>query len=241
MRFASFLAAFSVASAALGFACANSADDPTDDLDDAGGQRGPDSSTTRSDSGTKKDSGGGKDGGKRDGATITPGGDACLGESETYDACNLTDMQCGPEGYVAWCRENEAATDSAQRIAARAQCLGTAYCSPQKRADCIYTAYNDAEQTSAQAALLEHYCAACEPSAVEACKTRTLNYVPGAPSATDTIFLASWELAASLVDAIDANCIAPLAGIDAGSCATAFDQCAGGYYIDALVDKCEGD
>lgn len=227
MRFASVLAAFSVASTALVFACAKDAEVEPGDRDDAGAEAGrPDSSTVRSDAGGTKDSG------KQDGA--------CEGELETYNECELDGMQCGPSGYVAWCHQNEAATDSAQRIAARAKCLGTAYCEPKDRSDCIYAQYNDTEPTAAQAALLGHYCAACEPEGVEGCKARTLHYAPGHPEATDTIFLATWELSAGLVDAIDANCIAPLAGVDAGTCAEAFDDCAGGYYIDALVADCPG-
>jgi hypothetical protein len=237
MRFASFLVTSAVVFTGLVAACSDPIE-KEDGGDDDDNPSKPDSSTTRADSGKKPDASK-PDSGKPDSGdsgTIIVTGDACEGELETYNACDLDQMTCGPDDYVEWCHANETATDSAQRIAARAQCLGTAYCDTDVRADCIYQQYNQVQQSAAQNALLEHFCAACEPADPAACKARTLHY-NGDPASTDTIFLASWELAAPIVDALDANCIdAALHGDAGATCATRFDNCAGDYYVGALVD-----
>lgn len=242
MRFASFLVASSLLLGAVVPACSDPLDVEGDDDDekDAGGGKA-DSSTTRPDA--SKDGGGKADAGKsdagKDAGRITAE-DACEGELETYNACELDGMQCGPDKYVAWCHTNEIAVDSEQRITARALCLGTDYCEPAVRGDCIYEQYNDLAMTPAQTALLEHYCAACEPADQAACKTRTQHY-DGNPASTDTIFLAAWELSATLVQQIDDHCIDAATQGDAGTCADRFDDCAGGYYVDALVADCPAD
>ena len=227
MRSASFLAISTALFLAHAAACANSDDLGTDD---------PDAEASSSSGNTTRDAG--RDARvERD--SSTPSGDACENERVLYEECGFEEgVTCGLDGYVANCHANETATESAQRIAGRQACLGAENCEPADRKECIYETYNSAQLDPAQDALVTHYCSVCEPDDVAACNQRTRRYTTMA--ATDSVFLAAWELSPALVKAIDEQCI-DSAAADAGdggtaSCYKSFDNCAGGLYIDALVD-----
>lgn len=240
MRSASFLV-LSFSSALFLAAACSSAEarlDDDDESDDAGSSSGKPQSSS---SGGKGSSSGGSSGSSSGQAAKDAGEDAeapgevvCENELALYLECGFEDtITCRADGYVANCRDNNDATESAQRIAGRNACLGPANCDPDDRKECIYETYNSSALDPEQTSLLEHYCQTCEAANVEACKARTLTYTTVA--ATDTIFLAAWELAPSLVNAIDAQCIDAAKNGDAGTCAERFDDCAGGIYVDALV------
>lgn len=239
MRFVSLFTLSLLLTTALASACASSEepDADTDQESDAGPDRAGGSSGAASSGGRTPRDAGPDARPARDGGP-TPGNDTCENELELYEACGFDQsVQCGLDGYVVNCRDNETAVDSAQRKAARAACLGLANCEPEARQDCIYRTYNDSALSAAQSALLTHYCAVCEPGNETACAEARLHYDPEAGiGSTDSVFLAVWELSPALVQAIDEQCVDSAAVGDAGTCYSRFDSCAGGPYVDALVD-----
>lgn len=237
MRFQSVFA-FSLSTAlALAAACSSPAARVEGDDEDAATSSS--SSGGRQGSSSSSGSGGASSSSSSGDAAVDPG-DVCENELALYRACGFDEgVQCRVDGYVANCHANNDATESAQRIAARNACLGSSNCEPDDRKDCIYRQYNSATLSAAQEALLQRYCETCEASDVAGCTSRTRTYSPSAGiDSVDTIFLAAWELAPDLVEKIDANCIDEARDGDAGTCAKRFNVCAGGYYIDALVE-CE--
>ncbi len=214
-------------------ACSKDPEDTTIEDESSSGSssgRRPGRSSTSSSSGDNVTSSGGGSSSGGSGSTVT---DVCEGELALYRACELTDMNCREDGYVGWCKANNDASDSAQRIAGRLACLdAAAHCDPDDRAECIYSTYAAAGLSSAQQSLLTHYCAACEPADSAACENR----VRTANATTDSIFLATWELAENLVTKIDAECIDGT--FNPADCTEYFDLCAGEIYIEALVGDC---
>lgn len=229
MRFVTLALATSLVLASLA-ACSKDPEELGDDDASSSSSSGAGPRTSRPDSGRTRDGGDAGDEDEPDADTQVA---ACDGEMALYTTCgNLDDLLCPQETFVEWCELNNRATESEQRIAARAACLQDPdHCDTALRADCIYQTYNDAELTAAQQSLLTHYCQTCEPADPAACEARTKRFDPGAD--VDSIFLATWELAETLVKQIDEECI-ERASADAGACATLFDKCAGDVYTDAL-------
>lgn len=192
---------------------------------------------------------GGSDAAPTDGATSDAAADAasvppevtCAQERTFVETCR-GELTCGAAGFDAWCKERVVGVDSAQRARAIAACFRADLCQERPRLDCVYGHYASERRTAAQDALLTAYCATCEPSDAAGCQARTSTYdaAAGPASVTDQ-FLAVWELAEPLVDAIRARCTGPDAGAGAAdggasACARAFSRCAGGVYVDALPD-----
>lgn len=165
----------------------------------------------------------------------------CAQELEYFAACKAppNDINCTAAKYEAWCTLNQAATDSDQRVRARAACLDVKRCDPNLLKDCLYKSYGTQQQSPAQAKLVADYCATCEPGDAT-CATRKIAYNPAnGPSSIDDVFLAAWELSEPLTVAIDQKCTGPAiadAGADAGSCQKRFGNCAGSLFVDALPD-----
>ncbi len=165
----------------------------------------------------------------------------CAQELEYFAACKAPpgDINCTAARFEAWCTLNQAATDSAQRVRARAACLDVKHCDPNLLKDCLYKSYSTQQQTPAQAKLVADYCATCEPGD-STCPTRKIAYdAAKGPNSIDDVYLAAWELSEALTVAIDQKCTGPAiadAGADAGSCQKRFGNCAGGLFIDALPD-----
>lgn len=165
----------------------------------------------------------------------------CAQELAYFDACkvNPKDVNCTTAKYEAWCTQNQAATDSAQRVRAKAACLDIKHCDASSLKGCLYETYNTLTLSAAQTKLVADYCATCEPGE-PSCATNHVKYVPSkGPASIDDVFLAAWELSEPLVTAIDTKCTGQGfadAGADAGTCDKRFSQCAGGLFIDALPD-----
>ncbi len=165
----------------------------------------------------------------------------CAQELEYFAVCKTppNDINCTATKFEAWCTLNQAATDSAQRVRARAACLDAKHCTSSVLKDCLYKSYGTQQQTPAQAKLVADYCATCEP-ADATCATRKIAYdAAKGPSSIDDVYLAAWELSEALTVAIDQKCTGPAiadAGADAGSCQKRFGNCAGSLFVDALPD-----
>lgn len=183
-----------------------------------------------------------RDGGSRDGGGVDEVDGGQPAAPETYcermrgysEECNLP-LECGTNGFEKWCAQNTSAVDSDAYRRGYVQCATAQKCQTDERRDCMYRSYASTSQTPAQKALTQAYCQTCEPSDVAACAARVVTYSP--PGSPETAFIASWELGDALTDQIRTSCTG--GAIDGGgspaTCAKAFDTCAGGYYVDALV------
>ena len=202
-------------------------------LDDEGG------TTSRSDATSPLDAT--SDTARPDGAAAFDPSKVCAQELEYFPVCKkpTNDINCGAATCEAWCTTNQAATDSEQRVRAKAACLDVKHCDPNTLKDCMYSAYNKMQPTAAQAKLIADYCATCEPGD-SACPATKIAYNPAkGPNSIDDMYLAAWELSEALTVAIDQKCTGPAiadAGADAGSCQKRFGNCAGSLFVDALPD-----
>lgn len=151
------------------------------------------------------------------------------------------ELNCGPNGFDAWCRANDLAINSDAFRRAEAKCLTPDKCKPTDRRDCEYRSYATATATTAQKQLVAAYCATCEPGQAD-CAARHTTYDPAAgPKSVDDLFVAAWELSDPLVDEIRAKCTGSDAGDpDAGACMRAFAQCSGDVYLARLPDCPDG-
>ena len=180
------------------------------------------------------------DGASVDGSAFDPS-KVCAQELAYFDTCKIDPKQvnCTPAKFEAWCSTNQSATDSDQRVRAKAACLNVKHCGASDLKACIYETYNTLSLSPAQTKLVADYCATCEPGSA-ACVQNHVKYNPSkGPGSVDDLYLAAWELSEKLVVAIDQKCTgAPFAdaGADAGTCDRRFAQCAGGLFVDALPD-----
>lgn len=177
---------------------------------------------------------------RADGGAFDPS-KVCAQELEYFAACKrpASDINCTAAKFEAWCTTNQAATDSEQRVRARAACLDAKHCDTKSLNDCIYSTYSTLKPSAAQEKLVADYCSTCEP-ADSTCAARKIAYDPAkGPGSVDDVYLAAWELSEKLTLAIDQKCTGPAiadAGADAGSCQKRFGNCAGSLYVDALPD-----
>ncbi|MBX3258566.1 MAG: hypothetical protein KF782_02535 [Labilithrix sp.] len=159
-----------------------------------------------------------------------------------FEGCgNDGDLNCGADGFDAWCAANDAAINSEAYRRAEALCLTDGNCDGAKRRACEYAHYNDETPTAAQRALVAAYCETCAPSDVAGCEARSTTYDPAEGiEGVDDIFVAAWELADAIVDEMRTECTgaaaAPDAGGDLAACAKAFAGCAAEVYLDRLPD-----
>lgn len=203
--------------------------------------------------------GGSADGAGSDAASTVDAGDAgapstCAITRAFVEGCfGPKELNCGPDKYDAWCAKNDATINSAAFRRAEALCLKKANCDADRRRDCECKSYGSAVPTASQTALVAAYCATCEPGDLTGCKARATTYDPvkGPNSVTD-LFVAAWELADPLTDAIRTQCTGAAAdagpgdagdagdGGDAGdpvaACAKQFGKCAGDVYFAVLPD-----
>ena len=176
-----------------------------------------------------------------DGATTFDPSKVCAQELAYFEICKIDpkDINCTTAKFEAWCKGTQSATDSEQRVRAKANCLDAKHCNPTSLKSCIYETYNTLALTPAQSKLAADYCATCEPGSAS-CATSHTTYSPAkGPGSIDDLYLAAWELSEKLVVAIDQKCTGPAiayAGADAGTCDRRFARCAGDLYIDALPD-----
>ncbi len=186
------------------------------------------------------------DSGRRDGSAASDDGDAgskstCEITRAYFEGCgNAGELNCGADGFDAWCAANDTTINSATYRRAEALCLTQDNCDGKKRRACEYAHYNDEPPTASQKALVESYCATCEPSDVAGCTSRSTAYDPAKGiDSVDDIFVAAWELSDDVTDEIKTKCTgaaAADAGADAAACAKAFANCAADVYLDRLPD-----
>jgi hypothetical protein len=152
----------------------------------------------------------------------------CAGESE---------LDCGSSRFDAWCAEKDRKLNSEAFRKAETSCLPTASCDAKARQDCEYKSYAGQTQTAAQKALVEAYCATCEPSDTAGCAARAIAYdqAAGPESATD-IFVAVWELSDAIVDEIRTKCTGSALADGSDPCSARFASCAAGPYLDGVPD-----
>ncbi|MBX3222967.1 MAG: hypothetical protein KF795_20820 [Labilithrix sp.] len=159
-----------------------------------------------------------------------------------FERCgNEGDLNCGVDGFDAWCAANDSAINSEAYRRAEALCLTDDNCDGAKRRDCEYTHYADETPTASQTALVTAYCATCEPSDTAGCRTRSTTYDPAKGiKSVDDIFVAAWEFSDAIVDEMKTKCTGAALTTDAGSdvaaCAKAFAGCAADVYLDRLPD-----
>lgn len=230
--FGATLVTFVAAASAL-YACSTGNGDV--DIDDvnapgreAGTTTGGDSSTSKNDSSTTTG----------DASAPFDPSKVCAQELAYFNVCKKspTDINCTAAGYEAWCKINQDATDSEQRVRAKAACLDVAHCDKASLADCIYKSYNTQKLSANQQKLLTDYCATCEPG-VASCAQKYVYSETKGPDSVDDVYIAVWELSDALVTQADQKCTGPAvadAGSDAGTCARRFAVCAGNLYVDAL-------
>lgn len=192
------------------------------------------------------------DGGATADATTKPKGDAGATDAAAASTCEQTknyveacaqELTCGDD-FDAWCEGNDRAINSDAFRRAEAQCLTKANCDGNDRRDCEYRSYASATPTSAQSAVVEAYCATCEPSDTAGCATKHTTYNPAlGPKSVSDLFVAAWELADPLVEEIREKCTgsalnvgAADAGDETAACAKAFSLCSGDVYIGKLPD-----
>lgn len=164
-------------------------------------------------------------------------------QTKLYTEACAQELTCGDD-FDTWCAANDRAINSETFRRAEAQCLTKANCDGNDRRDCEYRSYASATPTSAQAAIVEAYCATCEPSDTAGCAKTQTTYNPAlGPKSVSDLFVAAWELADPLVEEIRKKCtgsalnVGPAdAGDEAAACAKAFSLCAGDLYIGTLPD-----
>jgi hypothetical protein len=186
---------------------------------------------------TRPDSGGtgtGDDGG-------SGGGSLCAKTRAYVERCGGDGaLNCGTDGFDAWCAANDQAVNSEAYRRAEEKCLtADLACDAKARRDCEYRSYNGETPTAAQSAVVDAYCSTCEPGDVAGCKTRSTTYDPAAgPGSVGDIFIAAWELRDAIVDAIRTKCTGAAldGGADSAACAKAFADCAAEPYLDAVPD-----
>lgn len=200
--------------------------------------------STSSVAGPGPDAGSGADGGRRDGGASTDDGGpktTCEITRAYFEGCgNEGDLNCGANGFDAWCEANDDAINSDAYRRAEALCLTQDNCDGKKRRACEYEHYNDETPTASQKALVDAYCETCEPSDVAGCTERSTTYdeAKGIDSVPD-IFIAAWEFADEAVDEMKTKCTgaaAADAGSDVAACAKAFANCAADVYLGRLPD-----
>lgn len=202
-------------------------------IDDEAGTSTRDASTT-ADGAVKKDAST-----TADGAVAFDPTKVCAQELAYFTTCNVDpkDVTCTAAKFEPWCKDSQEKVDSEQRTIARAKCLVAANCDPALKNACIYSTYNTLALSTAQQKLVADYCQTCEPG-VATCAAAHTVYDPAAgPKSVDDLYIAAWELATPLVNAIDQKCTGAAiadAGADAGTCARRFATCAADIYIDAL-------
>lgn len=151
----------------------------------------------------------------------------CAGESE---------LDCGASKYDAWCAQKDQKLNSDAFRKAETKCLPTVGCDADARKDCEYRSYAGEKQTDAQKALVEAYCATCEPSDT-GCAARVVTYdAATGPSGVTDIFVAAWELADPIVDEIRDKCTGTALAGGPDPCPKRFGSCAAGPYLDGLPD-----
>jgi hypothetical protein len=157
------------------------------------------------------------------------------------EACgSANDLNCGRDGFDAWCEANDKALNSDAYRRAEALCLTEDNCDIDKRHDCEYEHFNDETPTTSQKALVTAYCEMCEPSDVSGCTMRSTTYdsAKGIDSIGD-IFIAAWEIADGVVDEMKAKCTGAAvddAGANITACAKAFGDCTADIYLARLPD-----
>lgn len=138
------------------------------------------------------------------------------------------DLNCGASGFDAWCAANDVAVNSDAYRRAQAKCLPEIPCDAKARDECTAQHYATETPTDAQRALVDAYCATCEPGSSD-CTTRART------DASTDVYVAAWELRDALVDEIRTKCTG--ASLDAGAdCAKAFGSCAAEVYLDSVPD-----
>ncbi len=227
--FAATFVTFAAAASAL-YACSTGNGDV--DIDDENGPGREAGTTTGTDSSTAK----------TDSSTTTGDSSApfdpskvCAQELAYLNVCKKP-VECAAN-FEAWCKTNQAATDSEQRVRAKAACLDVTHCDKASRDDCIYKSYNTQKLSANQQKLLDDYCATCEPG-VSSCAQKYVYSETKGPDSVDDIYIAVWELSDALVTQADQKCTGPAvadAGSDAGTCARRFAVCAGNLFVDALT------
>ncbi|AKU95423.1 hypothetical protein AKJ09_02087 [Labilithrix luteola] len=207
-------------------ACASDASSPsssTDSEDDASAE------TTK-----PKGDAGRTDGGDASGTALS----TCEQTRSYFEDC-AQELTCGND-FDTWCAANDQAINSDAFRRAEAKCLTKANCDGNDRRACEYGSYATATPTTAQKAIVEAYCATCEPDDAAGCAKRQTTYNSAAgPKSVSDLFVAAWELADPLVDEIRTKCTGDAldggAG-DAAACAKAFSLCAGDIYIAKLPE-----
>lgn len=173
------------------------------------------------------------------GADAGSAGSPCSATRAYVERCGGPEaLTCGAAGFDTWCPANDAAINSEAYRRAEAKCLGPELaCDPDARRDCEYRSYASETPTATQRALVEGYCATCEPEDPPGCATRAIAYEPaGGPSSVSDLFIAAWELRDSLVDRIREKCTGSALDAGSSSCARAFATCAAEPYLDAVPD-----
>jgi hypothetical protein len=152
----------------------------------------------------------------------------CAGEDE---------LDCGSARFDEWCAEKDRKLNSEAFRRAETSCLPTVSCDTKARQDCEYKSYAGQTQTAAQKALVEAYCATCEPSDTAGCATRAITYDQAAgPDEVTDIFVAAWELSDAIVDEIRTKCTGSALADGPDACSERFASCAAGPYLDAVPD-----
>jgi hypothetical protein len=177
------------------------------------------------------------------GSTAPPDVASCETLKAYYKACG-GDPLCALSNpkWDTWCVGNTVAVDSDAYRLATTRCATADKCGADKRKDCMYRAYGDMTQSVAQEQLATAYCEMCQPGDLAGCRKRTVGYnTAGGPGAVSSEFLAVWELSDTVVQKVRTTCTgagskAYDGGVNAGACAKAFDDCAGGFYVDAFLD-----
>jgi hypothetical protein len=149
------------------------------------------------------------------------------------------ELNCGADKFDAWCAANDQKVNSEAYRRAEAKCLPNVPCDATVRSACEYMSFGSETPTAAQKALVEAYCATCEPADPQGCATASTTYNEAAgPGVVKDIFIAAWELADPIVDQVREKCTG--AALPAGTepCATRFGSCASGPYLDA-VPNCD--
>ncbi len=233
IAFAGFFASALVGSGALLGACGG------DSAADEGEEAGPVDASRRDGRVSADGAPEPEDGGVTEPSDVA----ACKTLKKYYETCGGEPL-CPLPKFDTWCLDNTKAVESEAYRRGTIACATAENCDTDKRKDCMYRSYSQSSQSTAQELLTVAFCQMCQPSDVTGCRKRTTSYnTVAGPKAVTSEFLAVWELSDAVVDQVRTNCTgsgkgAVDAGIDGGlaACETAFDKCAGEYFVNALPD-----
>ena len=194
--------------------------------------------------GPAADGGAGDDAGRSDGSKSSvdsgddgPAKSTCEITRAYHEGCgNEGDLNCGADGFDAWCAANDSAINSEAFRRAQALCLNEDNCDGAKRRACEYEHYNDETPTPAQEALVAAYCETCDPSDIAGCTKRSTTYDPAKGiKSVDDIFIAAWEFSDEIALEMKTKCTGDPGG-DTAACAKAFAGCTADVYLARLPD-----